>query len=72
MNHAVVSAIDGWVLVACDGAYFIQTRLIREIDGEQFRLQRADSQFAATHQPEERTVFMAGQPDPDGGNVGIG
>ena len=72
MNHTVVSAIDGGILVARDGAYFIQTRLIGEIDGEQFRLQRTNAQFAATYQSEESPVFMAGQPDPDGGDVRIG
>ena len=43
MNQGVVPAVDGWILIADNGSDLIQTGLIREVDGEQFRLERADS-----------------------------
>src|SRR5574340_1535060 len=72
MDQGVVAPIDGRILVADDGADFIDPGLIGKVDGEQLRFQPADAQVAASHQSEERTVRVAGQPDPGRRNVGVG
>ena len=43
VNQGLVPAVDGRVLVACDGPDFVEGGLISQVDGEQLRLERTDT-----------------------------
>ena len=72
VDQRVVPAVHSGVLIAGDGAHFIEPGLIGEVDGKQFRLQMTDAQIAASDEAKERTILAAAEADADGRHMDIG